>query len=287
MATANIAKSAFGGDRPYQVQARRAFPLLVRQAKAGQSIRYGDLAKELGMPNPRNLNYVLGAVGRALEELEVERKIRIPKLTAVVVNKYSGQPSDGILEFLDNPAVFRAASPDVRHRIMEQTRLEIYAFSQWDELLLHWGLKPIRGVGPTPMPVRGSVAEGEAHRQLKEFVAAHPESVGLRRSTRLVGIESLLPSGDEVDVLFATGAGLTAIEIKAHTAPDAEIARGMYQCVKYEAVLRAKQRTDQVPIDARAWLVVGRELPETLIPLKNTLGVHVIEVLRPTDLDLT
>jgi hypothetical protein len=281
MATGDVAKSAFKGNQPYQIRARRAIPILVRQAKASEPIRYGELAQELNMSNPRNLNFVLGAVGRALQDLEADWNSRFPKLTALVINKYTGEPSDGILEFLDDPEIYRSASQEVRRRMIDQLLVEVYAFPRWDQLLLHWGLQPLPGVGPTPVPIRGSVPEGEEHRRLKEYVAAHPEAVGLRRSDRPGTLEALLPSGDEVDVLFSAKSGLTGIEIKAHTASDPEIARGMYQCVKYQAVLRAQQKVDQVPADARAWLVLGRTLPDTLIPLRNTLGIHLVEVRLP------
>jgi len=49
------------GNKLYQERARRAMPILVRQALAGETIYYQDLADELGMPNPRNLNFVLGS----------------------------------------------------------------------------------------------------------------------------------------------------------------------------------------------------------------------------------
>lgn len=65
MDTAKIAKP-ISGDKLYQERARATLPLLVRQAHAGSPIRYGELAAELGMPNPRNLNYVLGSIGKAM-----------------------------------------------------------------------------------------------------------------------------------------------------------------------------------------------------------------------------
>jgi hypothetical protein len=82
-------------------------------------------------------------------------------------------------------------------------------------------------------------------------------------------------------VLFSVKQRLIAIEIKAHSAADAEIARGMYQCVKYEAVLRAQQKAGQEPVNAQAWLVLGRDLPPTLVPLMNTLGIRVLKVVLP------
>ena len=61
METAKIAEPLIG-DKPYQQQARKALPILVRQASVRKSIFYSDLADELKMPNARNLNYVLGSI---------------------------------------------------------------------------------------------------------------------------------------------------------------------------------------------------------------------------------
>jgi hypothetical protein len=66
--TAQIAEP-IAGDKLYQHRARLALPLLVRQAEAGKPIIYSDLAEELGMPNPRNLNYPLGSIGSTIENL--------------------------------------------------------------------------------------------------------------------------------------------------------------------------------------------------------------------------
>src|ERR1700733_23901 len=53
------AASLLVGHELYLERARDAFPMLVRQAHARQTIFYSDLAGELNMSNPRNLNYVL------------------------------------------------------------------------------------------------------------------------------------------------------------------------------------------------------------------------------------
>ncbi len=66
METGEVAKF-IEGKKLYQERARKALPLLVRQALANQPILYSDLAQELDMPNPRNLNYVLGSIGYTLQ----------------------------------------------------------------------------------------------------------------------------------------------------------------------------------------------------------------------------
>ena len=57
---ATISES-ISSDKAYQVSARNA-AFLTRQAEASIQVYYSDLAKELGMPNPRNLNYMLGRI---------------------------------------------------------------------------------------------------------------------------------------------------------------------------------------------------------------------------------
>ena len=54
------------GDELFQQRARAALPLLVRQAMQSTTVFYSDLAAEVGMPNERNLNYVLGFIGERL-----------------------------------------------------------------------------------------------------------------------------------------------------------------------------------------------------------------------------
>ena len=98
--TADIA-TGFHGDKLYQVRARLALPILIRQAKAaGQTISYEDLAAELGMPNPRNLNYPLGCIGDELNRLSKEWHKEIPPIQALVVTKGAAVPGSGFDPFL-------------------------------------------------------------------------------------------------------------------------------------------------------------------------------------------
>src|SRR4051794_35751946 len=94
-ATAEIAEP-ISGDALYQRKAREALPILVRQAEACRPITYGDLAEEIGMPNPRNLNLPLGSIGQTLENLSKRWREKIPPLQCLVVNKNTGLPGEGI-----------------------------------------------------------------------------------------------------------------------------------------------------------------------------------------------
>ena len=116
---------------------------------------------------------------------------------------------------------------------------------------------------------------------MKEYIAEHPESVGLSRRTKSGKVEVPLSSGDTVDVLFKVRGKYIAVEVKAVEAARSEIERGMYQCVKYEAVLRAMEKAAPSTPSARAWLAIGGQLPEKLVALRNTLGITVLEEVGP------
>src|SRR5438105_1077244 len=95
METATLA-SGIVGEKLYQQRARVALPVLVRQAQAGTTIRYGELAAELGMANPRNLNFVLGCVGQAINDLSREWGQPIPPIQCIVTSKRTGWASEGV-----------------------------------------------------------------------------------------------------------------------------------------------------------------------------------------------
>ncbi len=61
-------------------------------------------------------------------------------------------------------------------------------------------------------------------------------------------------------------------------APD--IVRGMFQCVKYRAVMEAYQATQNLPLSARAVLVLEGVLPTELTLMRDILGVEVVEGVR-------
>jgi hypothetical protein len=280
--TGERAASGFHGDELYQQRARAALPILVRQAKASQTITYGELTRELEMSNPRTLNYVLEAVGKWMLELGQRWNEKVPAIQAMVVNKDTGLPGEGFGGFAPDPKEFKRATLRERKQIVDAMLREVYQYKKWDEVLSASGLQA------TPAPLdafpmddrqyaRGGSGEGEAHRKLKEAVAAHPEWLGLPRAFAPGQTEVVLRSGDRVDVVFANARQRIAVEVKAVGAPEQDLIRGMFQCVKYAAVLEAEASADQVQIDCQAILAFGGVLPKSLHPLRATLGIDVHE----------
>ena len=128
------------GDKLYQKRARRALPLLIRQARARETIPYGRLAKQLDIPNPRNLNYPLGCVGRSLQQLGEDWKQSIPPIQLLVVNKSTGRPGSGVIGFLDDAETLSDAA---RLKRIKDAQNEVYAYERWDDVLHALGLKKI------------------------------------------------------------------------------------------------------------------------------------------------
>jgi hypothetical protein len=280
--TARISRP-MSGDKLYQERARAAFPLLVRQAEAGVSIFYSDLAAELGMPNARNLNYVLGSIGQTLENLSKRWDKKIPPLQCLVVNKVTGLPGAGIGWFIVRKAEFKALPLRQRRKIVQTELQRIFAYRRWREILEVFDLEPAEtdfsDIVSAARNFRGG-GETDAHKALKRYVANNPDVVGLSVETK-ADIEYQLLSGDWLDVSFRTKKVWTAVEVKSRTSNEADIARGVFQCVKYLAVMEAILIAKSKPVNARALLVVEGRLSSTLVALKNKLGVEVIEGVKP------
>lgn len=278
------------GDRLYQQRARIALPLLVRQAEAGMTITYSDLALELGMPNPRNLNYVLGSIGETLQSLSKEWGEKVPPIQCLVINKNTGLPGEGVGWFLADTDVAPQFQnyknlPNRQQRDIVNKQLHfVFAYKRWRDVLQMLDLKPLASdfldlLKVTPQ--RGGGGESENHRLLKEFVASHPEVIGLPKGTPKGKPEHLLPSGDSLDVSFQGADDWIGVEVKSSISNDPDIVRGLFQCVKYRAVMEAVQRARALPQNSRTILVLENKFPDHILPLKNILGVEIVEGVSP------
>jgi hypothetical protein len=267
------------GDKLYQQRAHLALPILVRQAKAKQTIYYSDLAEELQMPNPRNLNYVLGSVGKSLLELDKT----IPPIQCLVVNRHTKLPSSGVGWFIDKIKFAKMAKKDKLRKVQE-IQQDIYTYANWDRVLNKLKLTPVPCdivdiIEQARKEQYGSGGEGPEHNALKTFVAITPSIIGLPSNSISGEIEYKLPSGDKLDILFKTNKEWVAVEIKSHISKDDDIVRGLFQCIKYQAVLEAYFKSESRNQNARTILVVGGQFPESLIPLRNVLGIET-KVIR-------
>jgi hypothetical protein len=235
------------------------------------------------MPNPRNLNYVLGSIGQALKGLAKEWGKEIPLIQCLVINKNTGLPGEGIGWFITDKEDFYKLPKKQQRRLIEAEFQKAFVFRDWPKVLRAFGLKlatpNYQGALQKATSFRAG-GESEHHKKLKHFVASHPEILQL--PTGLLGrTEYPLPSGDSVDVLFEHREEFIGVEVKSKLSPEADIIRGIFQCIKYQAVIEAYQAVQQLPQNTRVVLVLESMLPAHLVPLKNMLGVEILESIKP------
>lgn len=281
--TSKIANSdLLNGKKLYLERAKKTLPFLVRQAIAGQTIYYSDLATEVAIPNPRNLNYVLGAIGNALLKLGKKIKIEIPPIQCLVINKRNKIPGEGIGWFI-SPKDFSKLNISQKRAIVKAQLSKIFAFQKWDMVLQQLGLEPIHTKLNKEVFKAKNYKEGgesEQHKNFKEFIAKNPAVLGLSKDVGLGQIEYELPSKDSIDVVFNYKGLRIGVEVKSSISDTTDILRGIFQCVKYKYLIEAEQViADEIP-NSRVILALQGQLPKELIIAKNLLGIDTVENIK-------
>lgn len=267
------------GDKKFQRKARVIFPILVRQAKAGEKITYSDLAKEAGYSNSRNLNYPLGAIGETIGHISNVWKEDIPVIQSLVVSKTLGVPSHGISGFFTKKD-YNTLNLRQKKMYIEQELLAVFSYQKWDDLLLESGLSPEKNkisnfTEQARHHGKNKGGEGEEHRALKLYIKEHPKSVDYHKVCTSYD-EYALPSGDSIDVFFENKREWVGIEVKSRISTKLDIIRGIYQVIKYQAVLDALAKATNPYVNVTTILVVEKKISKTALKLANTLGVTVI-----------
>ena len=278
METAEVSETLWG-DKPYQIRAREALPILVRQALVGETIFYSDLAEEIGIPNARNLNYVLGCIGSTLIELSQENKEDIPAIQGLVVNKNTGLPGEGFGWFISE-SDFKKLDKKQKRKVVDNQHAKTYSYPHWLAILKKLNLEAPVFNQPVRPKFHGNHGEGEKHKLLKEFVARTPSVVGLPLSCPKGETEFSLPSGDSVDVQFFWNNEFIAVEVKSEISNMADVYRGLFQCVKYQVVSEAMLAVAGKPQNVRTVLILESSFPSELLPIKNMLGIEVISNVK-------
>ena len=164
---------------------------------------------------------------------------------------------------------------------------KIYGYSKWAKVLKEFGLIPAKqdfsNFNKRVGRESDGVSESKKHQELKNYISTHPHVIGLRAHISPGDVEYSLPSGDTLDVYFENKKEHIGVEVKSSFSDFADITRGLYQCIKYQAVLEARQAAMGKPKNAHTILALGGQLPAELIALKNVLGVEVVENIKAND----
>lgn len=292
---------ALKGDRWTEKTARLILPVLIWCAKNGKVITYDQLNRwivdnKLGhsVLQPK-YGGPAGAVAMAMIELEEMWEDVVPPLNALVVNAKSGLPGDGANWYLER---YRRNTSELVDRDWEEAEEElieeiheaIFSYAYWDDVLEASGLDS-EEVDPgffdedeleVPLPGRGgwsSEGESDEHKALKQYISEHPESLGFDvKGVNTNQQEYLFASADRADVVLGVDNKIWGIEVKSCISNVQDLNRGIFQAVKYRALLRAEQRAKGLPPTAYGVLVVERDLPEELQNLADILEIEVYVV---------
>ncbi len=273
--------------------ARIGFPILVEYARKRQTITYSGWDKEIVKRGlGQHVMSVLygrpaGAIGDACKDYADQTGTKVPPINLLVVNEKLNLPGKGANEYirrfckdyLDRNVDPTKLSDRKKRAIIDRAHTEIFDFPSWGDVLRACGLKETKRSRKRSRSKRrhpnpggwSSGSESNAHKRLKEQVANNPTVVGLKTDDS--GIQEFtLWSGDRVDVYFQREA--VAVEVKTASAGFDELHRGIFQCVKYKAVLRAQQVHDRIIPVADCLLAVGGVFPKELQEIANVLGVQ-------------
>lgn len=269
------------GDKFAAEMARFALPILVRQARSGQSMTYSALAAELSIPFDLSTKFPLEAIGKALEQLsKLQSGKPIPPLQYLVVKAGTDVPGDGFNAY--HPG-YSGLSRQEKRAVTAHLHADIVHYPHWNDVLAKLNLVPLAASGfaaeITKARSRCGGSEGPEHKSLKDYIASQPKLFGLPANTA-GKTEQLLPSGDRPDVTFEGKHSVVLIEVKAASCPEDELTRGVFQAVKYRAVIEASDIAEPQERFRRVILVLGGVLSNRHRALANLLGVEVMEEVQ-------
>ena len=213
----------------------------------------------------------------------LKRDSNVPMLNVLAVRQKTRLPGEGARPYLSQhfPNESWLAEENAYEnrscweRVVNKATKEVYAYRHWESLY-----EDIYGKAYKPDPFyakstekdglrRGRGGEGENHKALRLWVKNNPERIDRRFQGVRAETEKDLLSGDRVDVVLYDERKTIAIEVKSRDSNWADLQRGIYQCVKYRAVLLAQD--DRLPVDS--WLVTETALDGDLKALARKLGI--------------
>lgn len=260
---------------------REAIPILIHWAKqGGQQRTYGDLNRALGYENGKNssIGYLLGEIDDVLEALYDETGEKIPTLNALVISPKTKLPSSG---FKYVEPSYDDMTPKGKAIFIDGLNKKAIEYKNWDWVLSTLGLNPYTAVTTVDEQkilsgkYYGKAGEGKEHKALKEYIFNHPEKIGLKGVLKKE-MEYVLLSADRIDVYFELKSGEhVAVEVKPKLSPSDDILRGLYQCVKYKAVLDAQDNVHGNYANNRCILVLGGELNKDNESVRAALDIEI------------
>lgn len=285
--------AAYGfGEWTHSV-APHVLPILIKHARQGDTLTYTQLANALAdvglEPKTRKTLYgkPVGLVGHVLRELGTRWNVRLPPINALVVSQATGLPGSGADEFVHyffqrKPAAdFSSAD---RSAMMEEAIEAVKNYGdKWltvaealdvPVLQLDTGSTDTGEALVLPPPPSGYSEESKEHKALKKWVSRNPNFFVQFGHFGPGETEIQIRSGDRLDVHFENDHQRLAVEVKPSHASSAEFIRGIFQVVKYRAILRAEQQVKSLVPNATAILATVNQPDRLARNLMRRLNIE-------------
>lgn len=241
---------------------------------------YTEVLKHLGYANSCSaFGYMLGKVQDVIDALNNtgEFSETIPSLNSLCTK--NGLPSDGFGVVITG---YEKLDEKGKKEVSDLcTNKAINYGYKWFKVLDRLGIEPINdftqqeieAITQKPKDRIGG-GEGSAHRELKNRICNQPEIIEVY-NVKHAATEEVLPSGDKLDVYFELDNGdIVAVEVKSATSDDDDHKRGIFQCVKYQAVLEAMQSIRKTGNNITVILVTETELSTLNEKLAKQLKIN-------------
>lgn len=274
---------------------------LINAAESRSLVTYGEaklrletdynfstiFSTEMGVPAGKLMNDILALYPDA------------PLLNVLLVQQGDRMPGNGAGSFLatrfKRPELAeknaRSKYPKVWRQTFDNAVHHVYSFMHWSEIYKNvyqtdYIEEPIirqnnKGQSKSErdgLP-RGRTGEGPNHRALRLWVKNNPGELFYKLGYVRSETEVDLLSGDRVDVVFYASDCTVVLEVKSSDSNLGDLTRGVYQCVKYRAVLTAMDAREKPNIITV--LVTETELPGFLAELTKLLGITHLQAPLP------
>ncbi|QIQ86377.1 hypothetical protein [Erythrobacter sp.] len=269
---------------------------LVAAALDNSFLTYGEakdrLEKEVGFERIARAGRTGLTAGTMIDRL-LEIDPTAPLLNVLLVERATELPSDGAGSYLakrfNEPRLRRENAkgryPKLWRRAFDAAAGQVYSTSEeeWQQLFeaaFGQALDPQqierdrghRKQGAEDDGLRYSrKGEGPNHKALRLWVCENPGAVKRRFAGATAETEVILDSADRVDVVLNLKDEVIAVEVKSRDSNLIDLRRGVFQCIKYRAVLDAMDIRDSDKVSAM--LVYEGNLPAEI---KTMLKFHGI-----------
>ena len=269
---------------------------LVAAALDNSFLTYGEaksrLEAEVGFDRIARAGRTGLTAGTMIDKiLQIDAKA--PLLNALLVERATELPSDGAGWYLatrfKQPRLNRENAknrfPKLWRKTFDLAAGQVYATpeKEWQRLFEATFNEPLqareieedrqrRKRGQEDDGLRyGRKGEGPHHKALRLWVCEHPGAIRRRFADATTETEVVLDSADRVDAVFNLLDQVIAVEVKSRDSNLADLRRGVFQCIKYRAVLDAMDIRESDSVSAM--LVYEGKLPSEI---KTMLRYHDI-----------